>query len=160
MSAVTRLVVLLALVVLPGSLHATDPNRDLEREARAIEDLLMAPCCFRQQVSVHQSPTATQVRRDIRERLAAGQTRQTILEAYVAQHGEGVLVVPPAKGSNLVLYVLPPLTLAGSVLLVVALIRRFSMPAAGRMDVPHPAGNAAALQRLDDRLTDELRDLD
>lgn len=157
MPAVTRLVlVLLAVLVIPISLHATDA----EREARAIEDLLMAPCCFRQQVSVHQSPKTTQVRRDIRERLAAGESRQTILAAYVAEHGEGILVVPPAKGSNLVLYVLPPLTLAGSVLLVVGVIRRFSMPGIGRTDLPHPAGNAASIQRLDDRLTDELRDLD
>jgi cytochrome c-type biogenesis protein CcmH len=157
MSAVIRFVlVLLALLVFPLALHATDP----EREARAIEDLLMAPCCFRQQVSVHQSPTATQVQRDIRKRLAAGESRQTILDAYVAEYGEGILVVPPATGSNLVLYVLPPLTLAGSVLLVVGVIRRFSMPGAGRPALPQPAGDAAAIRMLDDRLTDELRDLD
>jgi cytochrome c-type biogenesis protein CcmH len=157
MSAVTRfVVVLLACMLVPVFLHATDT----EREARAIEDLLMAPCCFRQQVSVHQSPTATEVRRDIRARLAAGESRQAILDAYAAEHGEGVLAVPPASGSNLVLYVLPPLALVGSILLVVAVIRRLSLPTGRRPEAALPAGNAAALRSLDDRLTDELRDLD
>jgi len=112
------------MVVGTVAVGATDP----EREAREIEDLLMAPCCFRQQVSVHQSPTANEVRRDIRTRLAKGETRQVILDAYVAEHGSGILVVPPAQGSNLVLYVLPPLALVGSVLGVVGVIRRFTSP--------------------------------
>lgn len=131
---------------------------DLEREAREIEDLLMSPCCFRQQVSVHQSPTATEVRRDIRARLARGEPRQAILDAYVAEHGSAVLVVPPAEGSNLVLYVLPPLILAGSVLLVVGLIRRFSASGAHHAPAAPPAPTPDRM--LDDRLTDELRDLD
>lgn len=131
---------------------------DLEREAREIEDLLMSPCCFRQQVSVHQSPTASEIKRDIRARLARGEPRQAILDAYVAEHGPAVLVVPPAKGSNLVLYVLPPLLLAGSVLLVVGLVRRFT--ASGAQGVPATPPPPAPDHVLDDRLTDELRDLD
>ncbi len=131
---------------------------DTEREAREIEDLLMAPCCFRQQVSVHQSPTANEVRRDIRTRLTKGESRQAILDAYVAEYGPGVLVVPPAHGSNLVLYVLPPLALVGSVLLVVGVIRRFSTPD----EAPSSAQTRLVSddQALNDRLTDDLRDLD
>jgi len=136
------------------ALAATDP----EKEARAIEDLLMAPCCFRQQVSVHQSPTANEVRRDIRARLTKGETRQIILDAYVAEHGPGVLVVPPAHGSNLVLYVLPPLALIGSVLLVVGVIRRFSSP--GDTTALQEARPVSDNQALNDQLTDDLRDLD
>ncbi len=142
------------MVVGTVAVGATDP----EREAREIEDLLMAPCCFRQQVSVHQSPTANEVRRDIRTRLAKGETRQVILDAYVAEHGSGILVVPPAQGSNLVLYVLPPLALVGSVLGVVGVIRRFTSPGdAPATLAPHPAEDDHA---LNDRLTDDLRDLD
>jgi cytochrome c-type biogenesis protein CcmH len=157
MFAATRIiVVLLALVAVPVSLSATD----IEREARVIEDLLMAPCCFRQQVSVHLSPTATEVRRDIRVRLTAGETRQMILDAYVAEHGTGVLVVPPAKGSNLVLYVLPPITLAGSVLFVVGIVRRFSLPGTTEAATPAVVEDPRAPRPLEEQLTDELRDLD
>lgn len=144
-------------VVALGVATTTFAATDIEREARAIEDLLMAPCCFRQQVSVHQSPTATVVQKDIRARLARGETREVILAAYVDEHGPGILVVPPAQGANLVLYVLPPLILAGSVLLIVGLIRRFTTP---RHDVPAAAGHAPVDTEMNERLTDELRDLD
>lgn len=147
------LVTMLALLA-AGSARATD----LDREARDIEDLLMAPCCFQQQVSVHQSPTATAVKKDIRERLARGETRQAILAAYVAEHGEGILVVPPAQGANLILYVLPPLVLAASVLLIVGIVRRFT--ASGHTPAPQAAGIPGSHPELDERLTDELRDLD
>ena len=155
-NVMTRLRGLMVWMMVFGSVAvgATDP----EREAREIEDLLMAPCCFRQQVSVHQSPTANEVRRDIRARLAKGENREVILAAYVAEHGPGVLVVPPAHGSNLVLYVLPPLALVGSVLLIVGVIRRFSAP--GETTAPPEARPAADDRALNEQLTDDLRDLD
>jgi len=129
---------------------------DLEREARALEAMLIAPCCYSQQVSVHQSGAADDVRKDVRLRLAAGETRQQILDAYVAQYGKRILAEPPAEGFDLALYVLPPLLLIGSAALVIALVRRFSH---------RPAIQAAAAQPLasptyDARLDDELRDLD
>lgn len=157
-TGMTRLALRITLIVVAlGLATPTFAATDVEREARAIEDLLMAPCCFRQQVSVHQSPTATAVQKDIRERLARGETREVILAAYVEEHGPGILVVPPAQGVNLVLYVLPPLILAGSVLLIVGLIRRFTTP---RQDIPAAAGHPAGDSAMNERLTDELRDLD
>jgi len=155
MPALRRVLLLLVLVLMAaGSVGATD----LEQEAREIEDLLMAPCCFQQQVSVHQSPTATAVKKDIRTRLARGESREVILAAYVEEHGAGILVVPPAQGANLILYVLPPIVLAGSVLLIVGIIRRFSMH--GPAPAPQAAGLPGSNPAMDERLTDELRDLD
>ncbi len=129
---------------------------DLEREARALEAMLIAPCCYSQQVSVHQSGAADDVRKDVRLRLAAGETRQQILDAYVAQYGKRILAQPPAEGFDLALYVLPPLLLIGSAALVVTLVRRFSSrPAVAAADAP-PIASAG----YDARLDDELRDLD
>ena len=71
---------------------------DVEAEARAIDAMLIAPCCFTQQVSVHPSPAAEDVRRDVRARLAAGQTRQQILDTYLARYGTRILAAPPARG--------------------------------------------------------------
>jgi cytochrome c-type biogenesis protein CcmH/NrfF len=134
-------------------------NVDLEREARAIETMLIAPCCFSQQVSVHQSAAADEVRRDIRGRLKAGQTRKEILAAYVAQYGTRVLAEPPKAGFSLTLYVMPVMLLVASVGLVVVVLRRYTSV--------HPAdalpaeGSARSVDRqLENRLDDELRDLD
>jgi cytochrome c-type biogenesis protein CcmH len=154
----TRLALRIVLTVVALGLATTSlAATDIEREARAIEDALMAPCCFQQQVSVHQSPTATAVKKDIRARLDRGETREAILAAYVSEHGPGILVVPPAQGANLILYVLPPIVLAGSVLLIIGLVRRFTTAQQG---VPVAAGHTAGSVALNERLTDELRDLD
>jgi cytochrome c-type biogenesis protein CcmH/NrfF len=154
----TRVALRIVLTVVALGLATTAlAATDIDREARAIEDLLMAPCCFRQQVSVHQSPTATTVQKDIRARLNRGETRDAILAAYVAEYGPGILVVPPAQGSNLILYVLPPIVLAASVLLIVGLVRRFTAPRHEELVV---VGHPAASSAMNERLTDELRDLD
>ncbi len=89
------LAVLLLVAPLAAAQPAADPAQ--EREARQIESMVIAPCCFSQQVSVHQSPAADQMKKEIRLMLAAGQTRQQILEAFVAQHGEQILAEPPAR---------------------------------------------------------------
>jgi cytochrome c-type biogenesis protein CcmH len=127
----------------------------LEQEARQLETMLIAPCCWSQQVSVHQSPAADEVRKDIRRRLSEGRTRQEILDAYVAQFGERILAEPPARGFARALYVLPIVLLILSVAVLTALVRRMARPARA---VAHPEG--APADAYDERLNDELRDLD
>jgi cytochrome c-type biogenesis protein CcmH len=136
------------------------PGPDLEREARAIEAMLVAPCCFTQSVAVHQSAAAAEVREDVRARLAAGETRQQILDAYVRRYGKRVLTEPPAAGFDAALYVAPVIVFLGSIVLMLAVVRRFTappggVPAAGRAPQPAPAGGA-----YQSRLDTELRDLD
>lgn len=146
-------VLLVAFLALGQSM----PGPDLEREARALEAMIIAPCCYSQQVSVHHSPAADEVRKDVRARLAAGETREQILNAYVAQYGKRILAEPPAKGFDLALYILPPLLLIASAALVIVVLRRFShRPAA----VTEVATTPAASSTYDERLDDELRDLD
>jgi cytochrome c-type biogenesis protein CcmH len=140
-------------LLLAGAVAATD----LEQEARAIEALLIAPCCFSQQVSVHQSPAADQVRRDIRRRLAAGETRQRILDAYVAQYGPRVLAEPPARGSGRLLYVLPPLAFLLTAGWVIVLVRRLTHSRANETAPSEAPTDAHAYSA---RLDEQLRDLD
>jgi len=132
---------------------------NFEQEARVIDDMLIAPCCFSQQVSVHQSEAAEKVRSDVRARLAAGETRQQILDAYVAMYGNRVLATPPPEGINILLYITPVAVLVSSIGLVLFVVKRF----AGRHQ-DEPIGKALAVSgRLSDieaRLDDELRDLD
>jgi cytochrome c-type biogenesis protein CcmH len=148
-------------MILVLSLAPLQRGPELEIEARAIDAMLIAPCCFRQQVSLHQSAAADEVRLDVRARLAAGQTRQQILDAYVARYGKVILAEPPAVGFDLSLYVMPFVTLLLSAGLVTALVRRFTRhrvsPAPGFQAAAALAEPRAADQA---RLDDELRDLD
>jgi cytochrome c-type biogenesis protein CcmH/NrfF len=131
----------------------------MEPEAKAIETLLVAPCCFRQQVSEHQSAAADETRKDIRARLSRGATREQILAAYVSQHGERILASPPPAGFSLSLYVLPVVILITTVGVLAGMIGRFVRDRAAPSLAPvggGPAPDCAAERRLDD----ELRDLD
>jgi cytochrome c-type biogenesis protein CcmH len=148
-----RLIVLTSVLTMSGPVAASD----LEQQARELEAMLIAPCCFSQQVSVHLSPAADEVRQDIRKRLAAGETREQILDAYVARYGNRILAEPPAEGLTRVLYILPPLALALTAALVVVIVRRFTASQAAPVAY-------STLSPVDERyraaLDDELRDLD
>jgi cytochrome c-type biogenesis protein CcmH len=121
--------------------------------------MLIAPCCFSQQVSVHLSPAADEVRQDIRKRLAAGETRDQILDAYVAQYGNRILAEPPAEGMTRVLYLLPPLVLVLTAALIVVVVRRFTGSQAAQAQAAYSTPVPAA-DRYSAELDDELRDLD
>jgi cytochrome c-type biogenesis protein CcmH len=142
-------VLLLALTAQPAAQAST------EATARRLEAELIAPCCWSQQVSVHQSPAADEIRKDLRVRLARGETEERILNDYVVQFGEQILAEPPARGFNTFLYVLPPVFLVAGAALVVLLVRRFS-----RQGATAPEEAPAAADSYQARLDDELRDLD
>lgn len=149
---------LLALLVTLGG-AALRAETDHEREARIIEDMLIAPCCFSQQVSVHQSDAAVKVKADVRARLAAGETREEIIDAYVAMYGARVLSTPPPEGVNLLLYITPVFVLVTSIGLVVFVVRRFSGQASPA-SAAEPAAARTGDGALESRLDDELRELD
>jgi cytochrome c-type biogenesis protein CcmH len=137
---------------------AAGPVASHEQDARRLEAELIAPCCWTQQVSVHSSPAADKVRADVRARLASGQTHQQILDAYVAEYGQAILVEPPARGSNLALYVVPPIAFAATAALLVVVVRRFSRRSAAA-SAPR-AADATGDPRLAETLDDELARLD
>jgi len=152
MGSLLQMMVALSLVV-----GAADPQV-LEREAKQLEAKLMAPCCWAQQVSLHQSPAADEIRQNIRRLLAEGKTSQQILDTYVAEYGDRILSEPPARGFSRLIYVAPWVFLVGSVGLVVVVIRR--LRAVG--PVPATAARATAPPTEDEaeRIDEELRNLD
>jgi cytochrome c-type biogenesis protein CcmH len=130
----------------------------LEREARQIETMLIAPCCWLQQVSEHRSQASDEVKQQIRVWLAAGNTRQQVLDAFVARYGKRILAEPPDEGFGRLLYVGLPLAFLLSAAALVVFIRRVTAgrapPALATGSVPPDEADYAA------RLDDELRDLD
>jgi len=155
---IRALTILMLILVVPAMANGADR----EREARELETMLIAPCCFSQQVSVHHSEAADEVRRDIRQRLAAGETRDTILKVYVQQYGKRILAVPPSEGFDSLLHVLPPFGLIVSAGLTVALVRRFARR--GSFGSVPTAADAPPLDETEraygESLDDQLRDLD
>jgi len=124
---------------------------ELERAAEAIDAALVAPCCFMQQVSVHPSRAAEEVRLDVRARLAAGQSRQQILDAYVARYGRRILAEPSPSGFGVMLYGGSIVLLLTSVVTVTLCLRRAVRPAA-RPLVTTTDVDAGTAARIDDEL--------
>lgn len=149
---------MLSSLVLALMVAAAPPDQAaIERQAKDLEAKLIAPCCWSQQVSVHQSPASDDIKSSIRRMLSEGKTSQQILDAYVAEYGDRILAEPPARGFSAALYVAPWILLVGSVGLVVVVIKRLRTP--GRA-APGRTGEPPVNDDESERIDEELRQLD
>jgi cytochrome c-type biogenesis protein CcmH len=130
------------------------PSRSLEVTARQLETMLIAPCCWQQPVSEHQSQASEDVKREIRVLLSAGKTKQQVLDAFVQQYGKRILAQPRAEGFGLLLYVGPVIAFGVGSAGLIVLVRRLSRKGADQAPPPPPVD-----QKYADRLEEELNDL-
>lgn len=150
-----RAVALAALALLALALPG-GPALGGERPTLAeLETEIICPTC-RTTLNQSSSPIADRMRAFIRARIAAGDSKSEIKRRLVAQFGEQVLASPPARGLNLLAWVLPP---AGAVLGAAALgvlAWRWSRRRATRPEEA-VAGEAPLDPELERRLDEELR---
>jgi cytochrome c-type biogenesis protein CcmH/NrfF len=163
---------LLVTGVVPAEAQAPAPTTAvlpvaLEQEARQIERLLIAPCCWLAPVSEHPSAASDEVKKQIRERLGRGMTRQQVLDAFVEQYGARILAEPPNKGAGRYLYVAPWLVFGLSAIGLVVLVKKLTssrVAAPPAADAPPDRSETAPAdperRAYEQRLDDELRDLD
>jgi len=126
---------------------AETPDEQKARIER-LEQAVLAPCCYSEPVSRHQSEIAVKMRLEIAKWVAAGKSDQEILDAYVQKYGSRVLVDPrtiPAWWTPWI----PWLALVFAVVFGFWLLRRWRahpLPAA-----PAPPGaDVTALSDLDE----------
>lgn len=138
---------LLAAPALAQSLGADDPRLE------ALEERFIAPCCWAEPLSVHDSPLAHELREELRTRLERGETPAAIEASLVDRYGERVLSTPPGI-EPVALGVLAAILLA-ALTLGAAVRRRAGTRASGSEG---PAGPSDA--RLDAELERELAGLE
>ena len=98
--------------------HAVQPDEvmsDSAKEARA-RDLsreLRCMVCQNQSIDDSEAPLARDLRLLVRERIAAGDSDQQVLDFLVARYGEFVLLKPRLEPHTWLLWLLPPLVLGG-----------------------------------------------
>lgn len=100
------LTIALALAAAPGLLAQT-PEEDLEREAQAIDRMIMCPVCPAETIDQAQVEISFQMRAVIREMLAEGRPREEILNYFVERYGPDILAAPPKSGASLLAWILP-----------------------------------------------------
>lgn len=124
--------VVLAAVVVAVVVWAVWPSgdpTDAER-VRSITHQLRCPDCESLSAADSQTASARAIRRDVKERVAEGQSSATIKRAYVDRYGESILLEPERDGIGLVVWGLPLLILVGGAVGLFFAFRRWrSAPA-------------------------------
>jgi cytochrome c-type biogenesis protein CcmH len=127
-----------------------------------LEDEVVCPTC-ETTLEMSNSPVAERMRAFIRERIAAGDSKEEIKAQLVDQFGEGVLAAPPKRGFNLLAWLLPLAGLAVAAAAVAVLARRW-VRARAEPDpvapVPSPNGRARLDPELERRVDEELARFD
>jgi cytochrome c-type biogenesis protein CcmH len=89
----------------------SDPAK--ESRARELSRELRCMVCQNQSIDDSEAPLARDLRLLVRERIAAGDSDAQVIDFLVARYGEFVLLKPLLKSHTLLLWLLPPLALAG-----------------------------------------------
>ena len=122
-------------------------NPVLEGRARALSQELRCLVCRNENIDDSDADLAHDLRVLLRERLTAGDTDTDAMAFIVDRYGEFVLLNPPVRGANLVLWLAGPGMLLAGGAIALAMLRRRS-----------GAGEAAPLSEADKaRLADLTR---
>ena len=141
-----RLALAFVLFLLAAPAFAiSDPSEalpDPKQEARAVAIGEQLRCLVCQNESIEQSGAdlARDLRRIVRQQVAAGKTDQQVIDWLVARYGNFVRLRPPFEASTLLLWGSPALALAGGA--AIALLARRNRAA------PPPPLSAAEQKRL------------
>ena len=135
--------------------HAVQPDEMMadpakESRARELSRELRCMVCQNQSIDDSEAPLARDLRLLVRERIAAGDSNAQVIDFLVARYGEFVLLKPRMESQTLLLWLLPPLALAGGGLVLWRRGRRRSKSAAAEAQSPPKltADEEARLQRL------------
>lgn len=106
------------LTLAPSASFAVQPDEimaDPAQEARArnLSRELRCMVCQNQSIDDSDAPLARDLRLLVRERIAAGNTDQQVMDFLVARYGEFVLLKPRVESRTLLLWLIPPLVLGG-----------------------------------------------
>jgi cytochrome c-type biogenesis protein CcmH len=144
------LIFVLALVA-AGSAAASEQHPTLAE----LEDELVCPTC-KTTLAMSNAPVAERMRAFIRGRIAAGDTKSEIKDKLVAQFGESVLAAPPARGFNLLAWLLPISGALAAVVAVAFLARRWSRSRADAPADPSADGRRPLDSDIERRVDEEL----
>ena len=125
--------VILSILVALLALGCAADTLTLEEQAQAIDQRLMCPVCPAETIDQSQADVALQMRELVREKLRAGESEGQIYDFFVERYDKGVLAEPPAEGFNVLVWIIPPVTLVLGLALLWFGIRHLGRPETHRM---------------------------
>ena len=117
-------------------LAADDPV--LEARMLQIASELRCLVCQNQTIADSHADLAQDLRRQVREMLARGDSNQQIIDYMTARYGDFVLYRPPLKATTALLWFGPGLLLVGGLAGLVLVLRRRNRMSADRFDPDEP----------------------
>ena len=125
-SGFARLVTLLTMLVALAGAQAAGPLPSDPAVAKRVEDLaqtLRCLVCQNQTIADSSAPLAVDLKNQIVEKIAQGQTNEQIVDYMVQRYGDFVLYRPPMKATTVLLWFGPAALL---VLAIVVLFRHLA----------------------------------
>ena len=148
-------------VAVPFVAAATEPSEilqdpALESRAREVGKQLRCVVCQNQSIDDSNAELAGDMRVLVRERIAAGDSNNQVIDYMVDRYGDYVLLNPPFKASTYVLWVGPPVIGVLGLLWVVSFYRRRSAADGGAVASPQTSPlSQDERRRLDALLKDD-----
>jgi cytochrome c-type biogenesis protein CcmH/NrfF len=118
---------LIWLVTLSLTAAVVDLTPQQQQRARKLEQRLVAPCCWSEQVATHRSGIALQMKAEIARLVSEGKPDREIVDLYTQRYGMRILMEPEGARwwwTNVV----PLVALALGLALTVVVIRRLLRP--------------------------------
>jgi cytochrome c-type biogenesis protein CcmH len=133
----------------PPAAPAPTPGASATSEERVHAVASELRCVVCQNLSVADSPSemAGQMRGIVRERLAAGETPDQVIQYFVDRYGEWILLSPRRHGFTLLVWVLPFVAVTIGLVVVAVLIWRWRRRASTATDA-RPAVDPAMSERI------------
>lgn len=111
-------------VVAAGVAFAAAPDAPLDARAIRLEEQLRCLVCQNQSIAESQADLALDLKRQVREMLAAGKSEAEVRDYMVERYGDFVLYDPPMKRSTLLLWLGPLLLVLAALAGLVWQLRR------------------------------------
>ncbi|MEQ1804056.1 MAG: cytochrome c-type biogenesis protein [Burkholderiaceae bacterium] len=113
-------------------LAAADPA--IEKRMLSLAAELRCLVCQNQTIADSNAPLAEDLRRQVREMIARGESDKQIIEFMTQRYGDFVLYRPPLKGTTAALWFGPFALLLGGLTIFIVVLRRRSRLAADRFE--------------------------
>jgi cytochrome c-type biogenesis protein CcmH len=139
-----------------------------ETERTLFWSLICTCGCPRETLGTCTCQWAHDRRAELRDMLKDGMPVEEVQQKYAQRFGSQALAVPPSKGGNRLLYIVPLVVIAAGAALVITILRKWSgkgaavpAPAAPGSGSPTSAPNTKpSRDDYDDKLDEELRRMD
>jgi cytochrome c-type biogenesis protein CcmH len=130
------------LVSIAFSAKAVENN---ETRIRQLEERLRCLVCQNQSLADSNAALAGDLRKEVRDQVAAGRSDEEIIGFLVQRYGDFVLYEPPFKATTVLLWVGPFVLLLGAAAFLILTLRR-------RRDAPEEPGLGAEDKRVVERV--------